>query len=239
LGLRSVLSGAAPLGADAAKLCQDRISCRVVQGYGLTEASPCTHLTSDDDRSVPQGSVGKALPGTECRVVDVVTGADLGPGDDGELLIRGPQIMAGYLNNAEATDAVLDTDGFLHTGDIVRIDADGNLFIVDRLKELIKHKGFQIAPAELEAVLLTHEDVADAAVIGYPDERAGEVPKAFVVVKPGRAVEADDLRKFVSERVASYKEIAYVEFIDAIPHTASGKIQRRLLRETASAGRAN
>jgi acyl-CoA synthetase (AMP-forming)/AMP-acid ligase II len=169
------------------------------------------------------------LPNTECRIVDPASGADRGQDEDGELWIRGPQVMRGYLNNAEATAATLDAAGWLHTGDIGRVDEDGYFTIVDRLKELIKYKGFQVPPAELEAVLRTHPAVADAAVIPIPDEECGEVPKAFVVLKG--AVPLDVLIAYVAERVAPYKKIRAVEVIDAIPKSPSGKILRRLLKE--------
>ncbi|MDH4147987.1 MAG: AMP-binding protein, partial [Acidimicrobiia bacterium] len=137
----------------------------------------------------------------------------------------------GYLNNAEATAATIDADGWLHTGDVGHIDADGHLFVVDRVKELIKYNGFQVPPAELEALLVTHPAVADVAVIGVPDEAAGELPKAFVVLKPGAEAAASELQEFVAGHVASYKQIRLVEFIDEIPKSASGKILRRFLRD--------
>jgi len=173
--------------------------------------------------------VGPLLPGTECRIVDAATGADLDVEEDGELLIRGPQVMRGYLNNPEATAATLDTGGWLHTGDIGHVDADGYFTIVDRLKELIKYKGFQVAPAELEALLCTHPAVADAAVIPIPDDECGEVPKAFVVLKGETSPAA--LIAYVAEHVAPYKKVRVIEVIDAIPKSPSGKILRRLLKE--------
>jgi 4-coumarate--CoA ligase len=141
--------------------------------------------------------------------------------------------MKGYLNNEAATRNTIDDDGWLHTGDIGHIDADGHLFIVDRLKELIKYKGFQVPPAELEALLLTHPQIVDAAVIGVPDEESGEIPAAYVVLKPGQEATTDDIQRFVAEQVASYKHIRKVTFIDAIPKSASGKILRRVLRDQA------
>ena len=165
-----------------------------------------------------------------CRIVDPVSGESLGPDREGELCIRGPQVMAGYLNNPEATAATLDADGWLHTGDIARIDAGGYVYLVDRLKELIKYKGFQVPPAELEALLLTHPAVADAAVVGEPDEEAGELPIGFVVLKPGATTSADELRAFVAGQVAHYKQLRRITFIDVVPKSASGKILRRELR---------
>jgi acyl-CoA synthetase (AMP-forming)/AMP-acid ligase II len=160
-------------------------------------------------------------------VVDLESGAELGHGQEGEIHIRGPQIMKGYLNRPEATAQTIDTEGWLHTGDIGYADDEGHFFIVDRAKELIKYKGFQVAPAELEAILLAHPAVADAAVIPYPDEEAGEVPKAFVVLKAD--VNEEELKDFVAERVAPYKKIRRMEFIEQIPKSPSGKILRRVL----------
>jgi acyl-CoA synthetase (AMP-forming)/AMP-acid ligase II len=167
-------------------------------------------------------------------VVDHQTGEDLGPNEDGEIWIRGPQVMKGYLNNAEATVATMDDDGWLHTGDIGHADPDSYFYVVDRLKELIKYKGYQVPPAELEAVLLSHPAVADAAVIPVPDEEAGEVPKAFVVRQGD--VTGGDLIAFVTERVAPFKRIRVVEFIEEIPKSASGKILRRVLVEREREG---
>jgi acyl-CoA synthetase (AMP-forming)/AMP-acid ligase II len=226
--LRVVVSGGAPLGAEVERACQERVGCQVKQGFGLTEASPVTHLSpADPERAVP-GAVGQLLPNTEARIVDPESGIEVGPEERGELWIRGPQVMRGYLNRREATAAMLD-DGWLHTGDLACVDAGGNFFVVDRLKELIKYKAFQIAPAELEAVLLSHPAVADVAVIPSPDEGAGEVPKAFVVLK-GEA-DADELMAFVAARVAPYKKVRRLEFVDQIPKSASGKILRRVLVE--------
>jgi acyl-CoA synthetase (AMP-forming)/AMP-acid ligase II len=161
--------------------------------------------------------------------VDPATGAELGPGHAGELWLRGPQVMKGYLNQPGATAASIDAERFFHSGDIARVDDQGYFRIVDRLKELIKYKGLQIAPAELEAVLLTHPAVADAAVIPIPDEDAGEVPKAFVV-RRGDVTE-EVLMAYVAARVAPYKKIRALEIIDQIPKSPSGKILRRVLVE--------
>ena len=228
--LRLIMSGAAPLDGGLAQACEERLGCQVIQGYGLTETSPVTHCTPDDDPSANKpGSIGPLLPNTECRVVDWGTGENLGPNQDGELWIRGPQVMRGYLNNREATAKTIDDDGWLHTGDIGHADADGYFTIADRLKELIKYKGYQVPPAELEALLLSHPAVADAAVIPKADEEAGEVPKAFVVLKG--EVTAEVIMAFVAERVAPHKKVRDVEFVDEIPKSASGKILRRVLVE--------
>ncbi len=226
--LRKVFCGAAPLGGDLAEEASARIGCPVVQGYGMTEMSPVSHATAGDDAKA--GSCGITLPNTECRIVDPM-GQDVSAGGEGELWCRGPQIMAGYLNNPEATAETVDGDGWLHTGDVARFDEDGHMYIVDRVKELIKYKGFQVPPAELEALLVTHPMVADVAVIGIPDLEAGELPKAFVVCKPEATVSAEELQAFVSGHVASYKQIRIVEFVDEIPKSASGKILRRFLRD--------
>src|SRR5690606_33887589 len=232
--LRVVISVAAPLAGDIAAECAARLGCVVKQGYGLTETSAVTHINPDD--AVRPGSVGLPLPGTECRIVDPATGIVLPPGAAGEVCIRGPQVMAGYLGQTEATAAVLDAEGWLRTGDFGRLDAAGYLTIVYRLKEQIKYKGFQVAPAELEALLLRHPAVAAAAVVPAPDEEAGEVPKAFIVA--AAPVAAGEIMSFVAERVAPHKRIRRVEFVEEIPVSASGKILRRVLVERERAGRA-
>ena len=181
--LEWILSGAAPLSAELAIECGQRLGCEVVQGYGMTELSPVSHATPPGQ--FKPGSAGVTVPNTEVNIVDPATQASLGLDQDGEVWIRGPQVMKGYLNNEAATKSTIDDDGWLHTGDIGHLDADGHLFVVDRLKELIKYKGFQVPPAELEALLLTHPQIADAAVIGLPDDEAGEIPAAYVVLKAG------------------------------------------------------
>jgi acyl-CoA synthetase (AMP-forming)/AMP-acid ligase II len=224
-------SGAAPLSAELEVACGERLGCTMQQGYGLTETSPVTHWVNDCLAGQMPGAIGPAVPNTECRIVDVVTEEDLGPGEPGELLIRGPQVMKGYLGNPEATARTLDAEGWLHTGDIARVDEGGELRIVDRMKELIKYKGYQVAPAELEALLLTHPAIGDAAVIGRPDEEAGEVPKAFVVTAGDATITPEEVMGFVAERVAPYKKVRAVEIVDEIPKSPSGKILRRVLIE--------
>lgn len=231
--LRTLVSGAAPLSEHVANAAATRLGCQVVQGYGLTETSPVTHGTRIGAKPVKIGGIGPPIPNTEARVVDVVTGAELGSGQKGEICVRGPQVMKGYLNQPDATTAMVDADGWLHTGDIGYADEDGCFFIVDRLKELIKYKGLQIAPAELEAVLLTHPSVADAAVIPIDSEECGQVPKAFVVLKGD--VTPDQIMSYLAERVAPYKRLRAVEVIDQIPKAASGKILRRVLIEREKA----
>jgi 4-coumarate--CoA ligase len=232
--LEQIFSGAAPLSAELATECGRRLGCEVVQGYGMTELSPVTHLTPPG--GYKPGSVGVLVPNAELMIVDPASGEPLGIDADGEVWVRGPMVMKGYLNNPAATEATIDADGWLHTGDIGHVDADGHLYIVDRLKELIKYKGFQVPPAELEALLLTHPAVADAAVIGLPDEEAGEIPVGYVVLKSGQEVTAQEIAEFVAGQVAHYKQLRRVEITDAIPKSASGKILRRVLREQAMAG---
>lgn len=229
--LRTIMSGAAPLGAELAQQVAARIGCQVIQGYGLTETSPVTHVIRPDGENKP-GSIGQPLPGTECRLVDPESAADVAEGERGELWVRGPQVMSGYLNNPEATAVTLDSEGWLHTGDIATCDADGYFTMVDRLKELIKYKGYQVPPAELEALLITHPDVADVAVIGVPDEECGELPKAFVVAA-GDGFDPDELTAWVGERVAPQKRIRVVEEVEEIPKSPSGKILRRVLKDAA------
>lgn len=225
--LRWILSGAAPLGKEVATAAAERLQCLVVQAYGLTETSPATHVTPIREEKNKPGSVGPPVPSTEVRVVDPTSEEDVAPGEHGEIWVRGPQVMQGYLNNPEATSACLDADGWFHSGDIGYADEDSYFTIVDRLKELIKYKGMQVAPAELEALLLTHPKVADVAVVGKEDEEAGEIPKAFVVKKED--VSADEIQSFVAEHVAPHKKIRAVEFVDRIPKSPSGKILRRVL----------
>jgi acyl-CoA synthetase (AMP-forming)/AMP-acid ligase II len=226
-----VHSGAAPLGDVLQQAASDRLHTPVQQGYGMTEATVGVTGRKRTGDPVKPGSVGRLLPNVQARIVDVTTGVDLGPDERGELLVRGPNVMQGYLGNAQATHATIDADGWLHTGDVALIDDEGHLFIVDRLKELIKVNAYQVAPAQLEEMLLSHPAVADAAVIGIPNEESGEVPKAFVVKLT--EIGAEELMAYVAAQVASYARIRSVEFIDAIPKSAAGKILRRALRERA------
>jgi acyl-CoA synthetase (AMP-forming)/AMP-acid ligase II len=222
--LRLIMSGAAPLGAELSNAVATRIDVPTIQGYGMTETSPVTHISPTEPDRIKGGSIGLPVPGTESRLVDPESGED---GTRGELWVRGPQVMAGYLNNEEATKHTIDPEGWLHTGDIAEIDDDGYYAIVDRLKELIKYKGFQVPPAELEAILITHPAIADCAVIGVPDEEAGELPKAFLVVSG--EVTDDEIKAFVAEKVSPQKKVRLIERIDEIPKSAAGKILRRQL----------
>jgi len=238
--VHTTLSGAAPLDGELGTRLAERLGCRVLQGYGMTEMSPVSHLIPrevHDGLSVPVSSVGYTVPNMQCRLVDPATGEEIpvpaeGTSAPGHLLCRGPNVMLGYLNRPQDTADTLDADGFLRTGDIATVRADGVVTVVDRLKELIKYNGYQIAPAELEALLLTHPGIADSAVVGTLDAEGQEVPKAFVVRQPGADGEALDVAgvmDFVAGRVAPFKKVRQVEFIEAVPKSASGKILRRML----------
>jgi acyl-CoA synthetase (AMP-forming)/AMP-acid ligase II len=232
--LELIHCGAATLADNVARACSERLQCQVRYGYGLTEVSPLSHASLANPRKQKPGSVGYCLPNTECRIVDYTTGVELGPNEEGEIWVRGPQVMKGYLGNPTATAEMIGPEGWLRTGDIGYCDADGRLFVVDRLKELIKTNGRQVAPAELEALLLHHSSIADVAVIATPDESAGEVPKAFVVLKSDPGAEtAQEIIDFVATRVAPYKRIRSVEFVNEIPKSPAGKILRRVLKERA------
>ncbi|MFI7344968.1 4-coumarate--CoA ligase family protein [Streptomyces sp. NPDC049936] len=235
--LEYIVSAAAPLDAQLAAACSRRLGLPPVgQAYGMTELSPGTHVVPLDAMAdAPPGSVGKLIAGTEMRIVSLTDpGKDVPPGESGEILIRGPQIMKGYLGRPDATAALIDEDGWLHTGDVGHADSDGWLFVVDRVKELIKYKGFQVAPAELEALLLTHPGVADTAVVGAYNDDGNEVPHAYVVPQPtAPGLSEGEIMMYVAERVAPYKRVRKVTFIDAVPRAASGKILRRELRGTA------
>ncbi|MFD7338190.1 4-coumarate--CoA ligase family protein [Streptomyces violascens] len=232
--LEYIVSAAAPLDSRLAAACSARLGLPPVrQGYGMTELSPGTHTVPLATPNPPPGAVGKLLPSTEMRILRLDDPArDAGPGEEGEVAVRGPQVMKGYLGRPEATADMIDENGWVHTGDVGRVDEDGWLYVVDRVKELIKYKGFQVAPADLEALLLTHPAVADAAVIGVYGADGNEVPKAFVVRQPGAPdLGADELMAYVAERVAPYKKVRRVEFIESVPRAASGKILRRELRQ--------
>lgn len=214
-----IVAGAAPLGAELTRAASDRIGALVRQGYGMTETACIISITPAGQQPPQPDSVGLPVPGCEVKLVD------------GELLVRGPQIMKGYLNRPAETAEMLLPDGWMRTGDIAEIDDHGWIRIVDRCKELIKYKGCQVPPAELEALLVSHPAVADAAVIGVADEEAGEIPKAFVVRRA--PITTEELSAFVNERVAPFKKVRQWEFVDVIPKSPSGKILRRLLRSNS------
>ncbi|MDQ2094567.1 AMP-binding protein [Rhodalgimonas zhirmunskyi] len=226
--VEQVNSGAAPLGGDVTDTVERRLGCPSTQGYGMTELSPVSHSTPASEARA--GASGLTVPNTECRVVDPATGKDVEPGAEGELWVRGPQVMKGYWNNPKATAETLDADGWLRTGDVVRFDEDGFMYVTDRLKELIKYKGFQVPPAEVEAALITHPKVADVGVIGVPDAEAGELPMAFVV-GAGEAPTLEELQAHLEGTLSHYKQVRLLRIVDEIPKAASGKILRRVLRE--------
>lgn len=233
--IKVIFSGAAPLDGALAAAVEKRLHCEVVQGYGMTETSPAVNLIPAERPEIDKSSIGPLVPNTDARLVDPETGADVdvpdsGASEPGELWVRGPQVMVGYLNRPEATAEMLDADGWLRTGDMATVTADGIFRIVDRLKELIKYKGYQVAPAILEAVLLEHPQIADAAVIGAHDDDGQEVPKAFVVRQADADLSADEVMAFVASHVAPHEKVRQVEFIDVIPKSSSGKILRKDLR---------
>jgi acyl-CoA synthetase (AMP-forming)/AMP-acid ligase II len=239
--LKVVMSGAAPLDEALGHTVAERIGCRMVQGYGMSELSPVSHCMPFDGGvelmgvAAPLASVGWTVANSVSKIIDPASGAEIGIPESGrsqtgELWFAGPNVMAGYLGNDEATAETIDSEGFLHTGDLACVDSDGCIYIVDRLKELIKYKGYQVPPAELEALLLTHPDIADAAVVGAPDADGEEIPKAFVVKQSGADLDETQVMDFVAEHVAPYKKVRQVEFIEAVPKSASGKILRKDLR---------
>ena len=227
--LRYVKAGAMPIPPEIKEKWENETGVRMILAYGLSEASPETH-TSPPDRIKP-GTIGIPIMDTDARIMDEETGTrELPPGEIGELVLRGPQVMKGYLNRPEE-NAVTLRDGWLHTGDLARMDEEGYFYIVDRKKEIIKYKGYTIAPAEVEATLYEHPAVRECAVVGVPDDLAGELPKAFIVPKDGKSCSEEELIEFCKERLSPYKRIRMVEFIDEIPKTQVGKILRRVLRD--------
>jgi len=233
--LRWVKSGAAPLAPELARRFTDLTGVLVCQGYGMTEASPVTHVGYLEPELYRPESIGQPLAQTDCRVVTAIDAneTEAAPGEAGELVMRGPQFMLGYWNDSQATAAVL-RDGWYWSGDIVTRDADDFYFVVDRRKEMIKYKGFPVAPAEVEALLLEHPAVRDCGVVGRADACAGEIPVAFIVLREGAVASSkleEDLCGFVAERLTPYKQPRQIHFVDALPRTPSGKILRRELRK--------
>ncbi|KAI6172113.1 hypothetical protein M3Y98_00937300 [Aphelenchoides besseyi] len=231
--LQFLFSGAAPLGKEIIEAVCKRLKSikQISQAYGMTEESMCSHLPVFGMEN--HAAAGRLMANYEMKIIDLETSKSLGYNKIGEILIRSPTLMLGYFNNPKATRECLDSDGYLHTGDIGFQDENGWTYVVDRKKELIKVKGMQVAPAELEDLLLAHPKVADCAVIGIADSKTGEKPKAYVVVTAGSDLTASELMKFVADRVASYKQLAEVEFVSEIEKSPSGKILRRLLRDRA------
>ncbi|ORX91813.1 acetyl-CoA synthetase-like protein [Basidiobolus meristosporus CBS 931.73] len=232
--IQNFTCGAAPLDTNLSKALSAAINNAAIrQGYGMTETSPVSIMSPA--HNLVHGSVGMLVPNQEAKIVSP-DGKELGTNEEGELWIRGPNVMIGYLHNPEATKETIDSDGFLHTGDVAKVDDHGNFYITDRIKELIKYKGFQVAPAELEATLITHPAVLDAGVIPKEDpQRATEVPKAYVVLAPGvdgTEELKNEIIAYVDSKVSNHKKLrGGIEFIEEIPKSAAGKIQRRIMKE--------
>ncbi|KAK4605043.1 hypothetical protein RGQ29_013213 [Quercus rubra] len=241
--IRTVMSGAAPMGKELEDAVRAKLpNAKLGQGYGMTEAGPLLAMClafAKEPFEVKSGACGTVVRNAEMKIVDPETGASLPRNQAGEICIRGSQIMKGYINDPEATKRTIDNEGWLHSGDIGYIDDDDELFIVDRLKELIKYKGFQVAPAELEAMLIAHPNISDAAVVPLKDEAAGEVPVAFVVKSNGSKISEEDIKQYISRQVVFYKRINRVFFTDTIPKAPSGKILRKDLKARLAAGLAN
>jgi long-chain acyl-CoA synthetase len=231
--IRVCISGASALPPQIQKKFMQVTGGFLAEGFGLTEASPVTHCNPVDItmRTVKVGSIGLPLPDTDARIVDLATGEKtLGVGESGELSVKGPQVMKGYWRKPEETAMVL-RNGWLLTGDIAHMDKDGYFFITDRKKDLIKYKDYSVYPQELEEVLYEHQAVNLCAVVGKPGQAAGEIPKAFIVLKEGMAASAKEIMTFVNDKVAPYKAIREVEFRKELPISPAGKVLRRLLRE--------
>nr|UOI87833.1 4-coumarate-CoA ligase isoform 2 [Althaea officinalis] len=237
--IRVVLSGAAPLGKELEEALRGRVPQAVLgQGYGMTEAGPVLSMClgfAKQPFTTKSGSCGTVVRNAELKVIDPETGCSLGYNQPGEIFIRGSQIMKGYLNDDAATAATIDVEGWLHTGDIGYVDDDDEIFIVDRVKEIIKFKGFQVPPAELEALLVSHPSIADAAVVPQKDEVAGEVPVAFVVRTNGFELTEEAVKEFIAKQVVFYKRLHKVHFVHSIPKSPSGKILRKDLRAKLAA----
>ena len=227
--MQFIMSGAAPLPPEVAHAAARALNTTVLQGYGMTETSPVTNV--NPLTRIKDATVGPPIADTIEKVVSLDDGRELGVGEVGELLTFGPQVMQGYWQKPEDTAETLPGAGWIRTGDIVQCDEEGYVTILDRKKEMIKYKGYQIAPAELEALLMEHPSVLDSAVIPKRDAESGEVPKAFILLRPDKAATVQELMSFVEERVAPYKKVREIEFVDAIPKTPSGKILRRELIE--------
>ncbi|XP_020273381.1 putative 4-coumarate--CoA ligase-like 8 [Asparagus officinalis] len=230
--LKEVICSGAPLAREHMEKFVERFpEITLTQCYGLTETSGPITLC-DGIKSKYHLSIGRLIPLIEAKIVDIRTGKALPPNKYGELRVRGPPVMQGYLKNPEATSVAIDEKGWLRTGDLCYIDLRGLVYVVDRIKELIKYKAYQVAPAELEEILSTHPDISDVAVTSYPDEEAGEIPMACVVRKPGNKIREEDIISFMENKVAPYKKIRKVLFVEYIPRSPSGKILRRHLKTT-------
>ncbi|OIW18669.1 hypothetical protein TanjilG_13421 [Lupinus angustifolius] len=238
--IRMIMSGAAPMGKELEEAVRAKLPNGTLgQGYGMTEAGPVLSMClafAKDPFVVKSGACGTVVRNAEMKIIDPETGTSLSRNQAGEICIRGNQIMKGYLKDPEATERTIDKGRWLHTGDIGYIDDNDEVFIVDRLKELIKYKGFQVAPAELEAMLIAHPNIVDAAVVSMRDEAAGEVPVAYVVRSIGSKISEDEIKKYISKQVVFYKRINRVFFVDSIPKAPSGKILRKELRARLAEG---
>ncbi|TYH04315.1 hypothetical protein ES288_A09G288300v1 [Gossypium darwinii] len=231
-------SGGAPLGKEVAERFKEKFpAVELVQGYGLTETGGGAARVIGPEEAARYGTVGRLSENTEAKIVDPVTGEALPPGQRGELWLRGPTVMKGYIGDENATAKTMDSEGWLKTGDICYFDSQGFLYIVDRLKELIKYKAYQVPPAELEHLLHSHPEISDAAIIPYPDEEAGQMPMAYIVRQPGSSMSEAQIMDYIAKQVAPYKKIRRVAFIDSIPKSPAGKILRReLVNHSLSAG---
>ncbi|PON72199.1 4-coumarate-CoA ligase [Trema orientale] len=228
--LRVLGCGGAPLGEEVVKSFNAKFpNVEMSQGYGLTETTGSVARMIEAEETKRTASVGRLQENMEAKIVDPVTGQALPPNHKGELWLRGPTIMRGYIGDEKATAETVDPEGWLKTGDLCMFDSEGYLYIVDRLKELIKYKAYQVPPAELEHLLHSHPDIADVAVIPYPDEEAGQLPMAYVVRKPGSNLSEAQVIDFVAQKVAPYKKVRRVAFINSIPKSPAGKILRREL----------
>lgn len=227
--LEMLMSGAAPLGSDVQQACQQRIKgLKVIQGWGMTELSPVGTVIQEGEPN-RMGSAGTLVSDTEGKIISSETGEDLPYMEEGEICIRGPQVMKGYLNNTAATEAMITKDGWLKSGDIGYFDKEGYMYVTDRMKELIKYKGFQVPPAELEAHLLSHPKIKDAIVIPVPDEEAGELPRAYCVLQDGVTATVEEVMEFINKKVAPHKKLrGGIRFVESVPKSPSGKLLRRI-----------
>ncbi|XP_023744862.1 probable CoA ligase CCL7 [Lactuca sativa] len=230
--LQEIGTGAAPLSKDTMDECSKIFpQAKILQGYGMTETGGIISIENTRAGFLNSGSSGVLCPGMESKIIHIETLKPLPPKQLGEIWVRGPNLMKEYFHNKEATEQTMDKQGWLHTGDLGYFDEQGRIYVVDRLKELIKYKGYQVAPAELEGLLVSHPEIMDAAVVPYIDDEEGEIPMAYVVIKAGSSLSGEEIQSFIAKQVAPFKRIRKVAFIEVIPKAASGKILRRELRQ--------